>query len=127
MFFTGKGISVYRLTVAKAAIKMEAKGMKMSRGVSWTRVMRSELGLKPRTPHAQVIEAIDRVLADLDKVGRRMEVLQKLNTPRKVARAGGEAQVQREMRNLLHRWNSLVTALNLYNGTSQKVPLEVGV
>lgn len=63
--FTGKGIEVYRLTVAKSAVRMEAEGFRVSRGPKWTTIMRRELGLKPRAPHAEVIAAIEAKLREL--------------------------------------------------------------
>jgi hypothetical protein len=63
--FTGKGIDVFRLTIAKHAVALEAKGIKMSRDANWTRVMRKELGLKPRAPHTEVIAAIEARLAEV--------------------------------------------------------------
>ncbi len=54
------GISYARLAALKGAVKLESKGMKMSRGVNATRIARQELGLKPRAPHQEVIEAIQK-------------------------------------------------------------------
>lgn len=63
--FTGKGIDVFRLQVAKSAIELESKGLRMSRGRQWSTVMRIEFGLKRNAPHAVIIAAIDAKLAEL--------------------------------------------------------------
>ncbi len=63
--FTGKGIDVYRLTVAKHVVKMEAEGFRMTRGPKWTPIMRKELGLKRNAAPEQVIAAIEAKLAEL--------------------------------------------------------------
>lgn len=65
MMFTGKGISVYRLTVMKSAVKMEAQGFRVSRGRKWTTVAKREFGLKRNATTEQVIAAIDAKLAEL--------------------------------------------------------------
>jgi hypothetical protein len=62
---TPEAIALYRLLAMKGAIKMEARGMKMSRGVNVTAIARKELGLKPRTPHAEVIAAIEAKAAEM--------------------------------------------------------------
>lgn len=65
MMFTGKGVSVYRLTVMKSAVKLEAEGIRMSRGTKWTTVAKREFGLKRNATTEQVIAAIDAKLAEL--------------------------------------------------------------
>lgn len=56
---TPEAINLYRLLALKSAVKMESRGMKMSRGVNATAIARKELGLKARAPHAEVIAAIE--------------------------------------------------------------------
>ena len=63
--FTGKGIDVFRLQVAKSAIMLESKGLRMSRGRQWSTVMRIELRLKRNAPYTAIIAAIDAKLAEL--------------------------------------------------------------
>jgi hypothetical protein len=62
---TPEAISVFRLLSLRGMVKMESRGMKMSRGVNATAVARKEFGLKPRAPHAEVIAAIEAKLAEL--------------------------------------------------------------
>lgn len=62
--FTGTGIEIYRLTVAKSAIAMERDGFKVSR-MSWRAQMCRELGLKRNTHHNEVILIIERRIAEL--------------------------------------------------------------
>lgn len=64
---TGNGIPLYRLMVMRSAVKLESKGMKMSRGVSWTKVARQEFGLPARAPHAQVLEAVEAAIAGAER------------------------------------------------------------
>jgi hypothetical protein len=63
--FTGTGVQVYRLTVAKHAILLEEKGIRMSRGRSWTSVMRKELGFKRSAPRSAIVAAIDALLSEM--------------------------------------------------------------
>lgn len=65
MIFTGKGVHVYRLTIMKSAVKLEAEGLRMSRGRKWTTVAKREFGLKRNATTEQVIAAIDAKLAEL--------------------------------------------------------------
>ena len=65
MVNTPEGITYYRLAAMKGAIKLEARGMKMSRGVNVTAMARKELGLKARAPHAEVIAALEAKLASM--------------------------------------------------------------
>lgn len=57
---TPDGISYARLASCKGAVRLESKGMKMSRGVNVTKMMRQELGLKARAPHEEVIAEIQK-------------------------------------------------------------------
>lgn len=59
MINTPDGIAFARLASMKAAVKMESRGMKMSRGLNVTAMARKELGLKARAPHADVIAALE--------------------------------------------------------------------
>ena len=59
------GISYARLASMKGAVRLESKGMKMSRGVNVTAIARKELGLKARAPHQEVIEAIQKRMDEL--------------------------------------------------------------
>ena len=59
------GISYARLASMKGAVRLEYKGMKMSRGVNVTAIARKELGLKARAPHQEVIEAIQKRMDEL--------------------------------------------------------------
>jgi hypothetical protein len=63
--FTGKGIDVYRLTVCKHAVLMEADGIRVARGPLVTPRMRREFGLRPRAPHAEVAAAIQAKIDEL--------------------------------------------------------------
>ena len=65
MCSTPESVSLFRLLSLKGMVKMEARGMKMSRGVNATAVVRKELGLKPRAPHALVLEALEKKIAEL--------------------------------------------------------------
>ena len=56
---TTDGIAFARLASMKGAVKLESKGMKMSRGLNVTAMARKELGLKARAPHAEVIAALE--------------------------------------------------------------------
>ena len=66
----------------------------------------------------------ERLLVDLEAVHKRLERLNKVNTPSRIAKYGGEAKIKRESSVLLRRWNRLVEALNSYNGTSQRAVME---
>ena len=59
MVNTPDGIAFARLASMKGAVKMESRGMKMSRGLNVTAMARKELGLKARAPHAEVIAALE--------------------------------------------------------------------
>ena len=59
------GISYARLASMKGAVRLESKGMKMSRGLNVTAMARKELGLKARAPHQEVIEAIQKRMDEL--------------------------------------------------------------
>ena len=59
------GITYARLASMKSAVRLESKGMKMSRGLNVTAMARKELGLKARAPHQQVIEAIQKRMDEL--------------------------------------------------------------
>lgn len=54
------GIPLYRLMVARSAINLEIKGMKMSRGISWTAVMKAELGVKGN--REKVLAAVEKAI-----------------------------------------------------------------
>jgi hypothetical protein len=62
---TPEGIAAYRLIVMKSAVKLESKGMKMSRGRNITAQARRELGLKARAPHAEVIAALEAKIKEI--------------------------------------------------------------
>jgi len=64
MLLTGKGITAFRLGQMLIAVKMEAKGYKMSKR-SIRKMLALELGLKPMAKHAQVIEVGDALLKQL--------------------------------------------------------------
>lgn len=73
MMVTGKAsISIYRLASMKGAVRLESLGMK-SRGGSRTALMRKELGLKARAPHADVIKAIENKIAELREESAKEE------------------------------------------------------
>ncbi len=63
MLFTGKGITVYRLTVAKYVMVLAMKGVKMHNTARWAATMRKELGLKPRAKYSVIYDAIVSELA----------------------------------------------------------------
>lgn len=65
-------ISIVRLLSMKGAVKLESVGLKF-RGGSRTVVMRKELGLKARTPHADVIKAIESKIATLREASEKEE------------------------------------------------------
>jgi hypothetical protein len=67
------GIQFARLASMKGAVKLESKGMKMSRGLNVTAMARKELGLKARAPHSEVIEAIEKRMTELMEQ-RRVEL-----------------------------------------------------
>lgn len=56
---TPDGIAFARLASMKGAVKLESRGMKMSRGLNVTAMARKELGLKARAPHAEVIATLE--------------------------------------------------------------------
>lgn len=56
---TGKQIPTFRLMQMKMAVKLEARGMQMTRGPKITPVARKEMGLGARAPHADVIAALE--------------------------------------------------------------------
>lgn len=66
-FDTPQGIAAYRLIVMKAGVKLESKGMRMSRGRNTTALARKELGLKARAPHAEVIAALEKKIAEISQ------------------------------------------------------------
>ena len=60
--FVGRAaVDIYRLMVMRSAVRLESLGMRHSRG-SRTALARKEFGLRPRAPHALVIDAIDKKL-----------------------------------------------------------------
>lgn len=65
MINTPDGIAFYRLASMKSAVKLESKGMKMSRGRSITPMARKEFGLKARAPHSEVIAAIEAKMQEM--------------------------------------------------------------
>jgi len=66
LVFTGKdGVGLYRLVAMKHAVGMEARGLKMSRGRSWTAVAKKEFGLSRCAKTAVVLTAIEMAIADM--------------------------------------------------------------
>jgi hypothetical protein len=49
MSITGDGIRVYRLLTIWSGLKMETRGMRLSRGRSCLAIVRKEFGVKART------------------------------------------------------------------------------
>lgn len=63
--FTGKGIELYQLAVARSAIKLEKVGLKHSSGRSARKMWAVELGLKPTAKADEVLAALDERIAKL--------------------------------------------------------------
>lgn len=63
---TTREIEAFRLKAARAAIRMEELGMRNSHG-NITPAWRKFFGLRPRAPHAAVIEAIDGLIFELER------------------------------------------------------------
>jgi hypothetical protein len=63
---TGSGIPLYRWLAIKHAIRLEAKGIRLSRGRSATAIAKSELGLKRNLPRAEVLEAVEEKIRELE-------------------------------------------------------------
>jgi len=60
---TGKeNIAKYRLIVIRSGVRLEAKGMRASRGVSCTKLAKQETGLKTND-RQKLIEALDKLIA----------------------------------------------------------------
>jgi hypothetical protein len=59
-------IEAFRLKAARAAIHMEALGMRNSHG-NITPAWRKFFGLRPRAPHAAVIAEIDALIYELER------------------------------------------------------------
>ena len=57
-------ISAYRLATFKMAVKIEARGMQLTRGRKQTPVIKAELGLKRSATTEQVLAAIDEKIAE---------------------------------------------------------------
>jgi hypothetical protein len=57
--YTGRDIRVFQLCTLRAAVKLEGKGLRVSR-INATRAARKQLGLPPRTPREKVLAALDR-------------------------------------------------------------------
>ena len=68
--FTGSGVEVYRLTVAKSAVRLEAVGLRVRRGRKVTPQIAVELGLGPRAKPAVVLEAIEKRLTFLVRIAQ---------------------------------------------------------
>lgn len=62
---TPDGIEYFRLASVRGMVNLESKGLKASRGVNVTAMMRREFGLKPRAPHSEVIAAIEKRMDEL--------------------------------------------------------------
>src|SRR5205809_677085 len=56
---TGVGITVFQLAAAKGAVKLEAKGLRSSRG-SVRKAWALKLGLKASASHDEVVKAIEK-------------------------------------------------------------------
>lgn len=53
---TGDSINVYRMLALRGALKLETIGMKMSRGVPASKIIRDEFGLKTKNKVALLAE-----------------------------------------------------------------------
>lgn len=76
---TPEGIAYARLAAMKGAVNLESKGMKMSRGRNITAMARKELGLKARTPHAEVIKVIQQKMDDMLAKRQQEVITQRFN------------------------------------------------
>ncbi len=65
MISTPEGINAYRLLALKGALTLESVGMKMSRGTSALKLVKSEFGIKARTAK----EALPKYIAILTEMG----------------------------------------------------------
>ena len=72
---TGTGIPLYRLLTMKHAIRLEAKGMKMSRNMNWTAAAKREFGVKGNR---------DKVLARVEEEIKKAEANLKLGDIRNI-------------------------------------------
>lgn len=69
--FEGRAATeLYRLTVARHAVKLEAKGIKIVRGRSWTAAMRQAFGLSSRAPVSQVLDLVEKRIGELKLTAR---------------------------------------------------------
>ena len=73
---TGDQIGTYRLMQLKMAVKLEAKGMQVTRGAKVTPAARKEMGLKARAPHVEVIAALEAKIAEQLEAQRKEMQLQ---------------------------------------------------
>lgn len=60
---TGMGVHIYRLACLRGGIKLEAKGMKLSRGKSCTRVARDMFNL-PRATQEELIALLEKEILE---------------------------------------------------------------
>lgn len=62
---TGNGIPLFALLARRGAVKLEAKGMKMSRGVSVTAAMMQHYGMAGRATATNRERVLARLEADI--------------------------------------------------------------
>jgi hypothetical protein len=63
-------INLYRLLALRGAMRLEAKGIKMSRGVSALMLVKKELGLDARFPAKKAREAFESYVEQVEELYR---------------------------------------------------------
>lgn len=85
VFNTPDGIELYRLASIKARIKLEAGGLKVSRGKSTRSQIAGELALSPRDPHERFLTALQaRIDVLKEKIARDRMVVEEIGPDFKV-------------------------------------------
>ena len=59
---TGNGIPLFRLLTLRSGVKLEARGMRLTRGRTCTAIAKQEFGLSRGTRRPKVLEAIEAAI-----------------------------------------------------------------
>jgi hypothetical protein len=87
---TGTGIELYRLMALLSALKLEEKGLKLSRGRSALQVAKKQYGLKGN--RASIIEQVQAMVDELNpKVPRTYDAASAARAGLELEQAEGEA------------------------------------
>lgn len=65
VIYTGDATLLWRYQTMKSAVKLEAKGLKMTRGRKISPMVKKEFGLKRTASLEQMLEAIDGKIAEI--------------------------------------------------------------